>query len=829
MALNDTQRKWKEEQQNSKKNESKIVFSKQQAKAFQYLTDSETQEIYYGWAAWGWKIVAEYWKVMTPKGWKVWKDLKEWDSISWADWLPQKIIAITPWMKLPKWRVSFSDWTHTDVAEWHLWTSWRSRKSLNKWWKRFFWKESAQVVETKTLKEWLDKSEGNRWVPLIQVNEEIYFDQSNTYKQDIDPYLLWVLLWDWCITKNKPTITAHIDDTAHILDFVWEEDISIYNTEWRNTNELTFIWERRISLVEKLEKYKLLWTYSNTKFIPDAYKYGSIENRYEIVRWLMDTDWYKRKDTYASYYYTTSPKLAEDMEFILRSLWSVVTTTKRIWKYKKEDWTVVECKEFYTLYIKHKDPDKLFHMERKKKYLPPKEINKRVINVEKLDEDVRWRCITVSNPDWLYITDDFIVTHNSRLGAFWLISNCLKYPWTIWVIGRKELTKAKKTTLVTLFEVLKMLNINTKWYKYDKQMNVMTFANDSKIYIFDLAYEPSDPEYSRLWSFEWTWAFIDEAAEIDKKAVMVLKTRLRKKLDEHWLIPKILLTMNPDKTSFIYRDVYRPWKEWNLDDSKIFIPALAVDNPFLPDVYVETLKNIDDPTLKKRLFDWDWEYIDDPNLLFDQQSLYDMFINEPQRDGKMYITCDVARKGRDKTVIFVWNWMEVIYIEEFADVPNEFKDHPTKYTTELIKRLSVKYKVPKRNILIDENWLWGGIIDALGCKWFINNARAIQPKQARRDDSFTLNYADLKTQCYYKLKEYADLSKIKINCDAIVKNLIIQELEQVKIKDIDNDGKVRLEQKQEMKIRLWRSPDFADALMMRMYYELPIKGKIQFF
>ena len=154
----------------------------------------------------------------------------------------------------------------------------------------------------------------------------------------------------------------------------------------------------------------------------------------------MDTDGYKRSDTYAAHYYSVSEQLADDMMFILRSLWAVVTKSKWTWKYKK-NWIEVICQDFYTLYIKHRNPDLLFKMWRKQKWMNVKEVWKSIVSVEELNEEIVWRCITVSNPNWLYITDDFIVTHNSFLWVMWLWTQANQYAGTRWFMWRKELIK----------------------------------------------------------------------------------------------------------------------------------------------------------------------------------------------------------------------------------------------------------------------------------------------------------------------------------------------------------------------------------------------------
>ena len=83
------------------------------------------------------------------------------------------------------------------------------------------------------------------------------------------------------------------------------------------------------------------------------------------------------------------------------------------------------------------------------------------------------------------------------------------------------------------------------------------------------------------------------------------------------------------------------------------------------------------------------------------------------------------------------------------------------------------------------------------------------------------NYQNLKTQCYYKLADQINKGQIGVSCsDVNVKNYITEELEQVRTKDADKDNKLQIIPKDTVKSILGRSPDYADALAMRMFYEI---------
>src|SRR3990167_3812314 len=125
-------------------------------------------------------------------------------------------------------------------------------------------------------------------------------------------------------------------------------------------------------------------------------------------------------------------------------------------------------------------------------------------------------------------------------------------------MGRAKLKSLKESTLLTFFKVLKMFGLeqDIDW-KYSPMEGVVRFLKTgSSVYLKDLYHYPADPEFDSLGSTEYTGAFIDEASEISEKAFNIVKSRIRYKLDEYGLIPKILLCSNPTK-NFAYREFYK--------------------------------------------------------------------------------------------------------------------------------------------------------------------------------------------------------------------------------------------------------------------------------
>ena len=392
----------------------------------------------------------------------------------------------------------------------------------------------------------------------------------------------------------------------------------------------------------------------------------------------------------------------------------------------------------------------------------------------------------------------------------------LKYPNTRGLIGRAVLKTLKETTLVSFFQIAKMQGLEAnKHFKFNAQSSTIEFPNGSTILLKDLYSYPSDPNFDELGSLEITDAFIDEANQVDDKARNIIKSRIRFQLDQNDLVPKILYTCNPAK-NWTYSEFYKPQQENTISKNKRFITSLIDDNPFISKHYKENLLTLDSVS-KERLLFGNWEYLDDPAQLIDYDKILDSFTNTFVPIGDSFITCDVARFGNDSTVIGIWSGFRVRFYQ--------FNNKSVVEVAELIKNFATEHKVPTSNIVCDEDGVGGGVVDILRCKGFVNNSSPLVNPVTRQKE----NFDNLKSQCYFKLADMINKAELYIQADGKQKQTIIQELEQVKQKSVDNDMKKGVIPKDKVKAAIGRSPDFSDCLAMRMFFEYSPRFQVSVF
>lgn len=413
-----------------------------QVEAFNSLAD----ELFFGGSAGGGKGWCKGELIVTPFGFKKVEELKRGDLICNPDGTVQKVIRLYDMGEKPFYRIKFIDGSEISATDDHLWLHWyasrnlKSQKTQEKIYglyspdKGLHFEITDKLLDTtEGLYEYHKKQEeaqaaGKRpyWIliPLTNPVKYTYPISHNIKPMMFSPYILGVLLGDGCITGRASLSFASIG--PEIVERM-ENELSQYGLKISNINQSrdrvshNIILQNRGDenvLIKKLEGLKLWGTRSNTKFIPKPFLFGSVEDRIALAQGLMDTDGYV--DDRGHFTYTTvSPQLRDDVRQLFMSLGCKVTVYEKPGRYRNDEGEMVECQLAYNLYIQGEHLDRFVYLPRKKDRCKAynggvAEPGRRIVSIEK-EEMKQAYCISVSNPNGLFLAGDFIVTHNTDL------------------------------------------------------------------------------------------------------------------------------------------------------------------------------------------------------------------------------------------------------------------------------------------------------------------------------------------------------------------------------------------------------------------------------
>ena len=352
--------------------------------------------------------------IPTPNGLKTVKEIQVGDYLFDAFGKPTLVKAIYPQEKKEVWEITFKDGRKAKCCEDHLWSycteGQRKEQKLNR---KFY---------TKTLKEinQLDLyQKGHGYKILIPMQKAVEYNLKNYY---ITPYAFGLLLGDGSFRYgNNKALTFSSENnelpSALAKEMNWnykKNSDKNYNWNFEDPNNLnhTNVW-----VEEALKDFPALWqTKSETKFIPREYLEGSIEQRFDLLNGLLDTDGSIDKEKGRISYYTVSPQLRDDVIELSLSLGFKAT------------WLEDNHKDSLPLYKIEitgtpEDKLKLFKLERKHNLIEAwynngkrKELNlfNPIVKIEKLNYSEEMTCFYVDNEEHLFLMNDYIVTHNTR-------------------------------------------------------------------------------------------------------------------------------------------------------------------------------------------------------------------------------------------------------------------------------------------------------------------------------------------------------------------------------------------------------------------------------
>lgn len=392
----------------------------------------------------------------------------------------------------------------------------------------------------------------------------------------------------------------------------------------------------------------------------------------------------------------------------------------------------------------------------------------------------------------------------SYLGCKLIFGNALIYADTSYFIARKKLNDLRKYTAQSVRECFDHWGLGEEYYRFNAQDNFYTLYNNSRVYFIEADFMPSDPDFQRFGSQQHTQGWIEEAGELTEDAKNNLSATVgRWKNEQYGIEGKVLQTCNPSK-NYLYRGYYKTHKAGTLESWRRFIQALPEDNKKIPREYLEHLNRIFSKNQRERLLKGNWEYDDDPKVLCGYENIINIFTNAFVSHGTKYISADVARFGKDSTIIRVWSGWRVLKRVQLDK-------YSTADVAKKIRELATANMVPMSQVVVDEDGVGGGVVDLLpGCIGFVANSSPLNKE----------NFANLKAQCAFKLADMVNGNTIYENAEPKVQEMLTEQLEQLKKVSDDPEVKKNIVSKDEIKANIKYSPDDLDTYIMRAIFEV---------
>lgn len=349
-------------------------------------------------------------KVLTPRGWTLMGQLKVGDQVIGADGKPCKIVAIHEQGKIDCFRVTMSDGASTTCCGDHLWLT-RTRKDRKS-------NKDGTVKSTKEIMATFRVNADDRLNHSIPYTAPVCFAKQT--ELEIDPYLLGLYLGDGHSASSVVFTNPEHDVRMEFARRLPKKDCCVF-VDGMHMRVKRKIVERDSrgkvipsEFMQTIRRMGLAGLRSHEKFVPDNFLLASVDDRIALLQGMLDSDGYVSQARSIEYS-TTSESLMRAVYFLVGSLGGVVSSREITGAYKKNGKRVA-CKKAWRMWVRF--PMGNVSPVRSRKHLAKwsggaQRMSERFISDIVGIGKKSARCITVDNSTGLYVTDDFIVTHNS--------------------------------------------------------------------------------------------------------------------------------------------------------------------------------------------------------------------------------------------------------------------------------------------------------------------------------------------------------------------------------------------------------------------------------
>ena len=359
--------------------------------------------------------------VLTPDGFRPIGELRVGDLVVGSNGEPTPVLGVYPQGEKQIYRVTAGDGASTLCCADHLWAvKTASDKRRDKPWR---------VLETREMIGNLRAARARRYeLPLLAA--PVCHPERAV---PMDPYALGLLLGDGCLTgSTTPSFATDDPELALALE------AALPGMRARSKGGVDYILNRvrmpgEVITIENpvtgaMRELGLLGTRSSSKFIPDVYLRNSAEVRLAVLQGLLDSDGgpvTQRHRTCRIQYTTISPALKDDVVRLVRSLGGVAYARCRPAAGRKPGWAcgraVTHRHDAHVIDIRLPAGIEPFRLHRKRrKYEAAGGGGRPMRFIDSIEPAGRAEavCIQVAAADSLYVTEDYLVTHNTLNEAF---------------------------------------------------------------------------------------------------------------------------------------------------------------------------------------------------------------------------------------------------------------------------------------------------------------------------------------------------------------------------------------------------------------------------
>ncbi len=656
-------------------------------------------------------------KVLTPKGFKLLGDVKVGDQVCNPDGTVARVVAIHDHGRQQFYRVTLADGSSVEASEGHLWavsiSGARRRQKVappivpaglrpeDEWNLRL--NQRCRIVTTRELAELVGKAgreKGKKLRPhhvLLPLTAPVKMTGPQGRWPVLPPYTLGALVGDGHLAEVGVIITC---DDAGIIEAMQAElgDTLRLNLAG-TTGKCPYyrlagaVGQKTDSPQQLLKRDGLLGTRSWNKFVPERIKVAPVDVRFAFIRGLFDTDGHMDARGHVEFT-TVSERLAKDVQWLLRSLGfkAKLTTKQPTYTYKGEK---RNGRMAYRLHVRGPHQEKLFGLPRKAERA--KQFNggevwpaHQVVSVVPTVKD-NARCITVNHPNSLYVTDDFIVTHNS-VALLVAALQWIEWPGANSLILRRTFKQLNKSDSIMQKAIEWLVPLRDSqgrkadWNKSDKKF---TFPNGNTLEFGHVEHDQAVYDYQ---GGIWSTICVDECTQFTEFQIAYPRSRQRRAIGS--IVPmRWRGATNPGGIGHQHiKDRYV--KDANgkspATANRQFFPAKLADNPHIDrEAYIEQLRESGlDPLTIAQLLDGDWDAVAGGRFQrtwFEERwhrrgDFYVVGGREYRlRDMHVFSTCDPAASASnhaDYTVISVWAatkcgkllWLACVRFK--ADIPD---------------------------------------------------------------------------------------------------------------------------------------------------------------